>query len=173
MPLQPEIAARIFENFNRHRRQIIDKFWSNTEFQDLTNSSLIDTWTLARNILRHLWRHLPFGRHLAPYDYNDLIANFSLLREDACEQLFYWNTAGPLASRTQDKPVESATLFINPTHFWFTHVAPIQQQLKNSILFGHHIRYLEIFHLDYEQLKLQFTEIRLAPVRFGTTPLAI
>ena len=89
MPLQPEIAARIFENFNRHRRQIIDEFWSDTEFQDLTNSSLIDTWTPARNILRRLSRHLPFGHHLAPHDYDDLIANFSLLREDIREQLFY------------------------------------------------------------------------------------
>jgi hypothetical protein len=56
---------------------------------------------------------------------------------------------------------------------WFEHIAPIRQQLINSILFGHRICYLDHFCLDYKLIEFSFAELRLNPIQFGTLPLPI
>jgi hypothetical protein len=56
---------------------------------------------------------------------------------------------------------------------WFEHIAPIRQQLINSFLFGHRIRYLDHFRLDYELIEFSFAELRLNPIQFGTLPIPI
>jgi hypothetical protein len=94
----------------------------------------------------------------------------SVVVEDAREQLYYWYTAGPRAARNNNVPVEAVHLFSSSRYLWFEHIAPIRQQIINSILFGHRIRYLDHFRLDYELIEFSFAEIRLNPVQFGTLP---
>jgi hypothetical protein len=101
-------------------------------------------------LLRRLWRHLPFGQHLGPEDYENIINSLHLVKEDAQEQLFYWNMAEPLASSLQGTPVDTLTLFVNSNCFWFQHITPIQQYLKDQIQQGRRFHYLERFHLDYD-----------------------
>jgi hypothetical protein len=106
-----ESALRNFDAFHIHRQEILDDFWDESEFQDLQATSTIESWSDSTHLLRRLWRHLPFGRHLGPSDYNDLINTLSVVVEDAREQLYYWYTAGPRAARNHNVPVESVHLF--------------------------------------------------------------
>jgi hypothetical protein len=168
-----ESALRIFDAFHIHRQEILDDFWDESEFQDLQATSTIESWSDATHLLRRLWRHLPFGRHLGPSDYTDLTQTLSVVVEDAREQLYYWYTAGPRAARNNNAPVEAVHLFSKSRYLWFEHIAPIRQQIINSILFGHRIRYLDHFRLDYEQIELSFAEIRLNPIQFGTLPVPV
>jgi hypothetical protein len=124
-----ESALRIFDAFHIHRQEILDDFWDESEFQDLQATSTIESWSDSTHLLRRLWRHLPFGRHLGPSDYNDLINTLSVVVEDAREQLYYWYTAGPRAARNRNVPVESVHLFSSSRYLWFEHIAPIRQQL--------------------------------------------
>jgi hypothetical protein len=84
-----ESALTIFDAFHIHRQEILDDFWDESEFQDLQATSTIESWSDSTHLLRRLWRHLPFGRHLGPSDYNDLINTLSVVVEDAREQLYY------------------------------------------------------------------------------------
>jgi hypothetical protein len=112
-------------------------------------------------------------RHLGPSDYTDLTHTLSVVVEDAREQLYYWYTAGPCAARNNNAPVKAVHLFSSSRYLWFEHIAPIRQQIINSILFGHRIRYLDHFRLDYELIEFSFAEIRLNPVQFGTLPVPV
>jgi hypothetical protein len=159
-----ERAIRIFDAFHIHRQEILDNFWDKSELQDLRASSTIESWSNTTHLLRRLWRHLPFGRHLGPSDYDDLVNTLSVTVEDAQEQLYYWYTAGPRATQSNNHPVESVHLFSSSRYLWFEHIAPIRQQLINSILFGHRIRYLDHFRLDYELIELTFAELHLNPI---------
>jgi hypothetical protein len=168
-----ERAIRIFDAFHIHRQEILDDFWDESELQDLRATSTIESWSDTTHLLRRLWRHLPFGRHLGPSDYDDLVNTLSVTVEDAREQLYYWYTAGPRATQSNNHPVESVHLFSSSRYLWFEHIAPIRQQLINSILFGHRIRYLDHFRLDYELIELTFAELRLNPIQFGTLPIPV
>jgi hypothetical protein len=97
------------------------------------------------------------------------VNTLSVVVEDAREQLYYWYTAGPRAAQNRNVPVESVHLFSSSRYLWFEHIAPIRQNLINSILFGHRIRYLDHFRLDYELIEFSFAEIRLNPIQFGTS----
>jgi hypothetical protein len=165
-----ETALRVFNAFSIHRRQVLDDFWDESEFIQIRLEPTVETWSPPTQLLRSLWRYIPFGRHLAPEDYDDVINNLHLLKEQAREQLFYWYTAGPLATNLQGSPVDSLTLFIESERFWFQHIAPIQQYLKDQIHQGRRIRYLERFHLDYDRIELSFNEIRISQIQFGTLP---
>jgi hypothetical protein len=165
-----ETALRVFNAFSTHRRQVIDEFWDESEFVQIRLEPTIETWSAPTQLLRRLWRHLPFGRHLGPEDYEDVVNSLHLVKEDAREQLFYWYTAGPLASSLQGTPVDSLTLFVDSNRFWFQHIAPIQQYLKDQIQQGRRFRYLERFHLDYDRIELGFSEIRISQIQFGTFP---
>jgi hypothetical protein len=145
-------------------------FGTNPNSSKSALSPRYETWSPPTQLLRSLWRYIPFGRHLAPEDYDDVINNLHLLKEQAREQLFYWYTAGPLATNLQGSPVDSLTLFIESERFWFQHIAPIQQYLKDQIHQGRRIRYLERFHLDYDRIELSFNEIRISQIQFGTFP---
>jgi hypothetical protein len=94
-----------------------------------------------------------------------------ITRARSTQFLPYWYTAGPCATQNNNSPVESVHLFSSSRYLWFEHIAPIQQQLINSILFGHRIRYLDHFRLDYELIKLTFAELCLNPIQFGTLPV--
>jgi hypothetical protein len=59
-----ESALRIFDAFHIHRQEVLDDFWDESEFQDLQATSTIESWSNATHLLRRLWRHLPFGRHV-------------------------------------------------------------------------------------------------------------
>jgi hypothetical protein len=168
-----ETALHVFNAFSIHRRQVLDDFWDESEFIQIRLEPTVETWSSPTQLLRSLWRYIPFGRHLAPEDYDDVINNLHLLKEQAREQLFYWYTAGPLATNLQGSggsPVDSLTLFIESERFWFQHIAPIQQYLKDQIHQGRRIRYLERFHLDYDRIELSFNEIRISQIQFGTLP---
>jgi hypothetical protein len=166
-----EAALRVYNAFSIHRQQVIDEFWDESEFVNLRAENTIEVWSPATKLLRRLWRHLRFGRYLTPEDYNDIINNLFRVKEDAREQLFFWHTAGPLASPSVDaNPIESLTILQRTNHFWYSYIAPIQQQVKDHILAGRRIRYLERFYLDYDFVELAFSEIRLSPVQFGDAP---
>jgi hypothetical protein len=165
-----EIALHVFNAFSTHRHQVIDEFWDESEFVQIRLEPNIETWSPPTQLLRRLWRHLPFERHLRPKDYEDVVNSLHLVKEDAREQLFYWYTAGPLTSNLQGTPVNSLTLFVDSTRFWFQHIAPIQQYLKDQIQQGRRFRYLERFHLNYDRIELSFSEIRISQIQFGTFP---
>ena len=129
-----ETALHVFNAFSTHRRQVIDEFWDESEFVQIRLENTVESWSPPIQLLRRLWRHLPFGRHLGPEDYEDVINTLYLVKEDAREQLFYWHTAGPLTSNLQGAPVDLLTLFVNANRFWFEHIAPIQQYLKDQIV---------------------------------------
>jgi hypothetical protein len=78
-----ETALRVFNAFSTHRRQVIDKFWDESEFVQIRLEPTIETWSPPTQLLRRLWRHLPFGRHLGPEDYEDVINSLHLIKEDA------------------------------------------------------------------------------------------
>jgi hypothetical protein len=99
-----ESALRIFDAFHIHRQEVLDDFWDESEFQDLQATSTVESWSDATHLLRRLWRHLPFGRHLGPSDYTDLTHTLSVVVEDAREQLYYWYTA--CEELTTVKPVK-------------------------------------------------------------------
>jgi hypothetical protein len=120
-----ERAIRIFDTFHIHRQEILDDFWDKSELQDLRATSTIESWSDTTHLLRRLWRHLPFGRHLGPSDYDDLVNTLSVTIEDAREQLYYWYTAGPRATQSNNSPVESVHLFSSSRYLWFEHIAPI------------------------------------------------
>ena len=158
-----ENVIQVYNSFSNHQRQIIDEFWDESELQELDSWPEIKSWSLATHLLRRLWRHLPFGRILDEFAYEQFITNLGILKEDAREQLFYWYTAGPLAARSTG-PVNSFQLFSCSDHLWFTHIAPIQQYIKEQIHARQRIRYLEYFYLDYDRIELNF-HFRLPKVR--------
>jgi hypothetical protein len=165
-----EITLQVYNVFSIHCRQVIDKFWDESEFVQLRLEPTIETWLPPTQLLRRLWRHLPFGRHLGPEEYNDLISNLHILKEDTREQLFYWYTVGPLASNLQGSPIDSLALFIESNHFWFQHITPVQQFLKDQVQLERRIRYLERFHIDYNCIELSFNKIRINQIQFSTFP---
>jgi hypothetical protein len=50
------------------------------------------------------------------------------------------------------------------------HIAPIQQFIKEQIRARQRIHYLEYFYLDYDRIEINFKEIWLITVQFGTLP---
>ena len=160
-------------SFGIHRRTLITDFWGEEQFQDIHNNPTVDAWTPATHVLGSLWRKLPFGRTLSPERYNNVIDSFTTLVEDAREQLLYWHTAGPLATREGVPLVDGLVLFANVDYLWFYHIAPIQQHIKNSILAGERIRYLEQFRLTYDLIEITFGEIRLSPIQSEGDPLSV
>jgi len=164
-----ENIIQVYNAFSNQRRQIIDEFWDESELQELDSRPEVESWSSATHLLRRLWRHLPFGRILDEFAYEQFVTNLGILKEDAREQLFYWYTAGPLAARSAG-PIDSFQLFSRSDHLWFTHIAPIQQYIKEQIRTGRRIRYLDYFYLDYDRIELNFKEIRLITVQFGTLP---
>jgi len=146
-------------SFGIHRRTLITDFWGEEQFQDIHNNPTVDAWTPATHILGSLWRKLPFGRTLGPERYNNIVDSFTNLVEDAREQLLYWHTAGPLATRGGVPLVDELVLVANVDYLWFYHIAPIRQHLKDCILQGERIRYLEQFRLTYDLIEVLFGEI--------------
>jgi hypothetical protein len=136
VPLLPHEHAILqsYNNFSIHRARFVEQIWGDETLVDIREDPSIDTWAACDLLLPRLCRHFRFGETLSPEDYHNYLNTFPSLAQDAREQLFYWQTAGPLASRTQDRPVEGVTLFVKTEYLWFQHIAPIQQQLKDQIL---------------------------------------
>jgi hypothetical protein len=168
-----ETVLRVYNALNPHRHPFLNDFWDHTEFITLHDQPTIETWSRAQTLLRRVWLHLPFGRHIEAREYDDLLSNLPTLVESCREQLFVWNAAGPLDAHPPEGPVEAVTIFSKTNFLWFTHLAPIQQQIKEQIRQGNRIRFLERFRLDYEHIDLEFQEIRIAPIQFGTLPALI
>jgi hypothetical protein len=74
-----ETTLRVFNAFSTHCRQVIDEFWDESEFVQIRLEPTIETWSPPTQLLRRLWRHLPFGRHLGPEDYKDVINSLHLI----------------------------------------------------------------------------------------------
>ena len=143
------------------------------EFINPRISPTVQTWSPANRLRERLWSRLPFGKELTDIEYQDCVNTLGEIKDEACEQLFYWHTAGPLASR-ENGPVEEIILFHNTDYLWFHHIAPVQQHIKQRIIDnGDRIRFLDFFHLDYDKIELLFKEIRVSPTRFGSVLLPI
>jgi hypothetical protein len=78
-----ETALHVFNVFSTHHRQVINEFWDESEFVQIHLENTIKTWLLPTQLLRRLWRHLPFGQHLGPEDYEDVINSLYLVKEDS------------------------------------------------------------------------------------------
>jgi hypothetical protein len=52
-------------------------------------------------------------------------------------------------------------LWTKDDYFWFLHIPPRREFLIQQILAGEHLRYLEKFHLNYNQIQVTFQELRL------------
>ena len=170
-----ENILREYNAFSIHRQPLLDEFWSEEEFTNPRINPTIQTWSQVNRLLTRLWNHLPFGQDLTALEYDFLVdSTLNHIKDEAREQLFYWHTAGALASRTPDGPVQDICLLHNPDYLWFHHIAPIQQHLKQRIVEGQdRTRFLDQFYLDFDKIVLTFKEIRVFPTRFGSIPVPI
>ena len=146
--------------FETHRLRQLRTYYPEESLFDASTSETIDCWSDPPILLNKLYDLLPFGQVTYSWDF-DTFRNIDLARiaEVAQEQLLYWHLAD--STTVHNLPCESLLLWNKDDYFWFLHVSLNKEEITRRILEGEHIRYLEKFSLNYDQIQVTFQELRL------------
>ena len=152
--------------FETHRHRQLATYYPESSLCDASQEEVISCWSDPPLILKKLRDILPFGHVTASWDFNDFQDQVLDKVSDASqEQLLYWHLSA--AATLNNYPAETALLWTKDDYLWFIHIPPRRQEYIRRILAGERLRYLERFHLNYDQIQVNFQELRLV-TRPGT-----
>ena len=146
--------------FESHRHHQLQTYYPEESLVDASRDELVSCWSDPPVILKKLREELPFGRVTAPWDFEtfrdqvlERISSYSL------EQFLYWHLAQ--SATVNNHPAETVLLWVKDDYLWFIHIPPCRQEYIQCILAGERLRFIERFHLNYDQIQINFQELRL------------
>src|SRR5712672_1415608 len=71
------------------------------------------------------------------------------------------------------QPVSHIAIYPELDQFWFNYIASNSQRIKDRLLGGHKVFYLQRFTLSHDSIDLEFGELRLITIRYGSLPADI
>ena len=88
----------------------------------------------------------------APWDFKPFKEDQALeqISSYCLEQFLYWHLAQ--AATVNNYPAKTVLLWVKDDNLWFIHIPPQQQEYIQHILAGECLRFIECFHLNYDQM---------------------
>ena len=146
--------------FESHCHHQLQTYYPEESLLDASRDDLVSCWSDPPLLLKKLQEALPFGRITAPWDFKtfcdqvlEQISSYSL------EQFLYWHLAQ--STTVNNHPAETVLLWVKDDYLWFIHIPPCCQEYIQHILAGEHLRFIEQFHLNYDQIQINFQELHL------------
>ena len=146
--------------FKSHCHCQLQTYYPETSLLDVSRDELVSCWSNPPLILKKLREELPFGKVTAPWDFEtfrdqvlERISSYSL------EQFLYWHLAQ--SATVNNHPAETILLWVKDNYLWFIHIPPRRQEYIQHILAGEHLRFIKWFHLNYDQIQINFQELCL------------
>ena len=155
--------------FHPHNRRIRNLYFPEGSLSDLRQDPLIEYWCDNPRLFTSLRILLPFGRILSRAQVDFLVAPYRTTRltNNCSTQLLYWYLARADASPS-GQPVFHVTIYPELDQFWFNYVASNSQRIKDRLLGGHKVFYLQRFTLSHDSIDLEFGELHLITIRYGS-----
>jgi hypothetical protein len=160
--------------FHPYSRRIRDIYFGGNSLCDLRQDPLIEYWCDNPRLFTSLHILLPFGRILSRAQIDYLVAPYrtTCLANNCSTQLLYWYLARSDASPF-GQPVSHIAIYPELDQFWFNYVASNNQRIKDRLLGGHKVFYLQRFTLSHDSIDLEFNKLRLITIRYGSLPADI
>jgi hypothetical protein len=160
--------------FHPHNRRIRNLYFPEGSLSDLRQDPLIEYWCENPRLFTSLRILLPFRRILSHSQVDFLVAPYwtTHLVNNCSTQLLYWYLARADASLS-GQLVSHIAIYPELDQFWFNYIASNSQQIKDRLLRGHKVFYLQRFTLSHDSIDLEFSKLRLITVRYGSLPAAI
>ena len=160
--------------FHPHSQRIREIYFGGAFLSDLRQDPLIEYWCENPRIFTSLRILLPFGRILSRAQVDYLVAPYRTTRlaNNCSTQILYWYLARSDASPL-GQPVSHIVIYPELDQFWFNYVASNSQRIKDRLLGGHKVFYLQRFTLSHDSIDLEFGELRLITIRYGSLPADI
>ena len=160
--------------FHPHSRRIQEIYFGGEFLSDLRQDPLIEYWCENPYLFASLRILLPFGRILSRAQVDYLVAPYRTTRlaNNCSTQILYWYLARAHASPL-GQPVSHIAIYPELDQFWFNYVASNSQRIKDRLLGGHRVFYLQRFTLSHDSIDLEFGELRLITIRYGSLPADI
>ncbi|KAH9169724.1 hypothetical protein EDB89DRAFT_1908372 [Lactarius sanguifluus] len=137
--------------FDTHRDRQVRRYYPSTSYYDISESSRIDSWVDPPLVLKSLVNLFEFGETWDTYAFNDFQDDLSAVVDACNDQLLFWHLS--------DRTPEQLILWTKSDYLWFNHIPPRRDYLIQQLQAGNSVRYLDRFHLSYEEIEIAFHEI--------------
>lgn len=164
VPTDEERVRRARANFDTHRDRQVRRYYPSTSYYELSESSRIDCWTDPPLVLKNLVNLFEFGETWDHDTYNDFVDDLSAVVDACNDQLLFWHLS--------DIVTDQLLLWTKSDYLWFNYIPPRRDYFIRQLQWGNSIRFLDRFRLSYEEIQINFCEVRVVD-REGPARLVI
>ncbi|KAH9160970.1 hypothetical protein EDB89DRAFT_2081057 [Lactarius sanguifluus] len=156
--LSPRVPADPFDFIptvpdNQPLDRQVHRYYPSTSIDNLIDDPRIHCWTEPPLALKSLTYIFEFGETWDHDTHNDLLNDLSAVVDACNDQLLFWHLS--------DITTDALQLWTRTDYLWFNYIPPRQDYLIRQLQHGNPIHFIEKFRLSYEEIQINFGEIRV------------